>query len=353
MASILIKNGRIFDGENFRYADIFAKDGIIEKIDTDIIESAGYVYDAVGKTVLPGLIDVHTHLRGLTRPGFTVYPDSSCFPFGVTAAADAGASQGDASVIDTFGIKCVAIALSSVKEPINFDMLKKRIEAYGDKTAGVKVFYDKNETPFITDVTPLEKICEYAHGINLPVTVHTSNCPVPMSDLLAVLKAGDIATHIYHGGGHTVAEDYFASALDAKKRGVLLDAGLASRYHVDFEIFKNAIAAGAEPDLISTDMTNTQLFTKGGRYGLTMCMSIARHLGMNEADIFRTVTSSAGKALNREWGHLYEGGCADIAVLEYGYEPFDLTDQSGHRVNSELGYKCLLTVADGLVVYRH
>ena len=87
---------------------------------------------------------------------------------------------------------------------------------------------------------------------------------------------------------------------------------------------------------------------------MTMCMNIARHLGMSEADIFRAVTSSPAKALSKdaEWGYLKVGRCADIAVLEYADEGFDLTDKAGNHISSKDGYRCVLTVAFGEVAYR-
>ena len=88
---------------------------------------------------------------------------------------------------------------------------------------------------------------------------------------------------------------------------------------------------------------------------MTMCMSIAKHLGMSEEDIFRAVTSSPAKALGKEneWGHLKVGRCADIAVFDYTNEGCDFADKAGNHIVSEKGYRCLLTVADGELVYRN
>ena len=88
---------------------------------------------------------------------------------------------------------------------------------------------------------------------------------------------------------------------------------------------------------------------------MTMCMNIARTLGMQEEDIFRAVTSNPAKALGmeNEWGHLRVGRIADIAVLDYTDEGFDLTDKAGNHIESQNGYRCVLTVSDGQVVYRN
>jgi imidazolonepropionase-like amidohydrolase len=84
-------------------------------------------------------------------------------------------------------------------------------------------------------------------------------------------------------------------------------------------------------------------------------MNIARTLGMQEEDIFRAVTSNPAKALEKEsgWGYLRVGRIADIAVLDYTDEGFDLTDKAGNHIKSPKGYRCVLTVSDGQVVYRN
>ena len=87
---------------------------------------------------------------------------------------------------------------------------------------------------------------------------------------------------------------------------------------------------------------------------MTMCMNIAKTLGMNEEEILRSVTSTPAKVLGKEneWGYLKSGRCADIAVFDYADESFNLTDKTGNRITSETGYRCVMTVADGEVVFK-
>ena len=87
---------------------------------------------------------------------------------------------------------------------------------------------------------------------------------------------------------------------------------------------------------------------------MTMCMSIAQTLGMNEEDVFRCVTSAPAKALNKEneWGYLKTGRCADISVFAHSDEQFSLTDGAGNTVGNTKNYRCFLTVADGEIVYK-
>ena len=88
---------------------------------------------------------------------------------------------------------------------------------------------------------------------------------------------------------------------------------------------------------------------------MTMCMNMACVAGIDEESIFKAVTSTPARALGKEkeWGHLEEGGCADIAVFDFTDEGFDLIDGAKNRLKSNVGYRCVLTVSDGQVVYRY
>lgn len=60
---MIIKNGRIFLGSGFLNGDLKIRGRIIEKIDRYISAEEGeYIIDAKGRYLLPGFIDIHTHL---------------------------------------------------------------------------------------------------------------------------------------------------------------------------------------------------------------------------------------------------------------------------------------------------
>ncbi len=63
---LLIKNGTVVTPEGERRADVLIEDGIISEIAETVKEDCKTV-DASGKHVLPGLIDIHVHLR---EPGY-------------------------------------------------------------------------------------------------------------------------------------------------------------------------------------------------------------------------------------------------------------------------------------------
>jgi len=86
MTRLLVKNGTVCSVEGSRRADILAVDGVIELIGADLDVEADEVVDATGKLVIPGGVDVHTHLEAPV--GGTVTADD--FSSGTIAAAAGG-----------------------------------------------------------------------------------------------------------------------------------------------------------------------------------------------------------------------------------------------------------------------
>lgn len=354
MASILIKNGRVWNGESFRYSDVLIDGAAIAKIDQHISEPAEFVYDAAGKTVSAGLVDIHTHAKHIASDRYGIPIDAVCLPFGVTAAVQASAARGSREITDCFAVKSLIFAACTIKDDTaDFAVTEKMLSAYGEACIGVKVFFDI-ANPELKSIKPLREVCRYAREKGLKVMVHCSNSPTPMAEIVDTLSKGDILTHIYHGGDNTIEANDYAAYRTARQRGVILDVGMAGHIHTDFGVLKRAIRAGYLPDTISTDITRSSAYKRGGRYGMTMCMSILRTVGMREEDIFRAVIAAPAKAVGKAdaWGDLKVGGRADVAVFDDTDEGFCLTDKCGNRVESAKGYRCALTIADGEILYR-
>lgn len=354
MARILIKNGKVWDGESFFFADILTEDKVIAKIENNISDNADFIFDATGKTISAGLVDIHVHMRGVASENLGIEPQMSSFPFGVTAVNDAGSANGDRALLDSFAVKNTVFVCVDIRDNhADFNVIEKLLQKYGDKAIGMKVYFDTTIED-ISDITPLKEICKYAKSKGLRVMVHCSHSPTSMAEIINTLSVGDVLTHIYHGGENSCIPNDFEAFKLAKQKGIVMDTGFAGHVHTDFANLKNAINSGFLPDTISTDITCYSAYKRGGRYGMTMCMNIAHKVGMGEEDIFRAVTSSPAKVLGKEseWGYLKEGRCADIAVFDYIDEGFDLTDNVGNRLNSNIGYRCILTVVDGQVVFR-
>src|SRR5690349_1407274 len=93
--SLLITNGRVITATDDYIADVFCNDGVIVAVGKDLPShrfQADRTIDATGKYVIPGGIDVHTHLN---------------MPFGGTTSADdfesgtiAAAFGGTTSIVD-------------------------------------------------------------------------------------------------------------------------------------------------------------------------------------------------------------------------------------------------------------
>lgn len=64
---ILIKSGNAIIGDKTNKVDILIQDDIIIKIEKDIKDNVDRIINAEGKYILPGLVDMHTHLR---EPGY-------------------------------------------------------------------------------------------------------------------------------------------------------------------------------------------------------------------------------------------------------------------------------------------
>jgi len=81
MSKYLIKGASLY-GE--KVADILIEDGVISRIAENIDAADAQVVEAAGQVALPGLVDIHTHLR---QPG---YEASETVETGTRAAALGG-----------------------------------------------------------------------------------------------------------------------------------------------------------------------------------------------------------------------------------------------------------------------
>jgi len=90
--SILIKNGRIITDDKDYYADVYIEDEKISEIGVGLSVRAEHIIDAKDLYVIPGGIDVHTHMEAPV--GGTTSSDD--FETGTRAAAFGGTT----SIID-------------------------------------------------------------------------------------------------------------------------------------------------------------------------------------------------------------------------------------------------------------
>ena len=87
MAELLICGGDVVFADRVEKADILVAGGKIAKIGKNLRAEGAEKIDAKGKTVFPGLIDMHVHLR---EPGFEYKEDIAS---GSAAAVAGGFTQ--------------------------------------------------------------------------------------------------------------------------------------------------------------------------------------------------------------------------------------------------------------------
>ena len=195
MAKILIKNGRVWDGERLFRADVLTKDNTVARIAPHVEEEADFIWDAEGQSVLPGLVDLHVHLKGVASDRYGIQAEMSSFPFGVTAVNDAGSgAKGSKERLEGFAVKSTSFVGTAIRDnhflpAVTEDLLQR----YGDKAIGIKIYFDPKVCE-VWDITPLREACAYARGRGLAVMVHSANSPVPMTEVVAALSRGDIIT---------------------------------------------------------------------------------------------------------------------------------------------------------------
>lgn len=80
----LLKGGNVYCDGRFEVADLLVRDGKIDSIGKNLEAQDAEVVDCAGRFVLPGLVDVHVHLR---EPGFTA---KETIVSGTRAAAHGG-----------------------------------------------------------------------------------------------------------------------------------------------------------------------------------------------------------------------------------------------------------------------
>lgn len=172
---ILIKNGHVVDPANNvnSVMDVLVSDGRIVKVAKDIHEADAQVFDAVKKMVLPGLVDMHVHLR---EPG---REDKETIATGTQAALKGGFTSvlampntapaidsvehvrflrgliGKTALVDVF--VCAAITKERAgKEPVDIASLKKEgVVAISDDGSSVdddKVMQDALQSAAAGDI---------------------------------------------------------------------------------------------------------------------------------------------------------------------------------------------------------
>ena len=353
MTDLILKGGRLIDPASGRdeTADIAFDDGKVIEIGRDLPTDGAEIIEARGLLVVPGLIDLHTHVYwGGTSLG--VDAAEVARRSGTTTFVDAG-SAGPGNfhgfrrlVIESSPLRIVPFpnisfpgifAFSAgvmVGECADLRLLDPRecvrvVKANRDLVAGVKVRVGRNAGG-ASGAAPLDMALEVAEETGLPVMAHLDNPPPSRLAVLSRLRRGDILTHCFRPfpnapveGDGRVREE----VLEARRRGVIFDIGHGSG-SFGFRTAEAMLAAGFLPDAISSDVHTLSI--NGPAFDQLVTMSKFLCLGMELVDVIRASTAAPAAALGRtNIGRLEIGAAGDATLLEMAEGEFDYRDVLG------------------------
>jgi dihydroorotase len=352
MYDLLIAGGRVIDPAQNLSAerDVAILGGRIARVAANIPRSeARQVYDAKGKIVTPGLIDMHTHVY---KYGINLWvdPDLVGFQSGVTTLVDAGSSgAGTFQGFRTYVMEPAAnriyallnistIGLVVLNEiyldprMINAQAAIRTISANRDRIMGIKVRVNGRHSDLAHDIGVMKVAREVGDATGLPIMLHWTVEP----DVLALLKKGDILAHPFNppesnqanlfGSDKQQADKILPQILALKERGIWTDVQLGTTHH-SWAVAEKALKQGFVPDAISTDITRAMDGTTAG--SVLVPMSEYLHLGLPLEQVIAGVTANPAKILNfpEKIGTLEPGVTADVAILELAQGNFEYRDQ--------------------------
>ncbi len=227
----LIKNVSVLGGEP---TDLLLQDGVIASpVDGDRVASASerIEIDATGLVALPGLVDLHTHLR---EPG---REDAETVETGTRAAAMGGftavhAMANTDPVADTAGVVeqvwrlgreagyCDVFPVGAVTVGLQGERLAE-LGAMADSAARVRVFSDDGKC--VSDAVLMRRALEYVKAFDGVVAQHAQE---PRLTEGAQMNEGDLSGRLGLAGWPAVAEEAIIA------RDVLLAEHVGSRLHV-------------------------------------------------------------------------------------------------------------------------
>jgi dihydroorotase len=198
----------------------------------------------------------------------------------------------------------------------------------------------------------LGKAIEVAGPARLPVMIHIGDTASPLPRILAMLRPGDIVTHMYatvHGIFDGQAK-ILPEVREARRRGIRFDFGYGRTEHWTWENAEAGLRQGFPPDTISTDM---DLLGRSEQVlSLPNVMSKFLLMGMPLPQVIACVTRNAASSI-RAWnsyGTLRPGAAADIAVLELAQGSFEFVDNYGNRRVGSQKLTAYAAVASGRVL---
>lgn len=227
-ATTLIRGARLASGDT---ADLLLEDGRIAEVGSGLSRAGATEIDAAGLLALPGLVDLHTHLR---EPGSEA---SETILTGSRAAAAGGyttvfAMPNTSPVADTAGVVEQELALGEAAgyvhvQPIGAVTVGQKGErlaelgAMASSRAQVRVFSDDGFCVF--DPLIMRRALEYVKAFGGVIAQHAQD---PRLTEGAQMNEGTVSAELGLAGWPAVAEESIIA------RDVLLAEHVGSRLHV-------------------------------------------------------------------------------------------------------------------------
>ena len=372
---LLLKGGRIIDPDQGldETQDIVFSRGKVVAIGSSFDSNrAQQVIDVNGFLVVPGLIDLHTHVYwGGTA--LSVQADPLCMRSGVTTFVDTGSAgagnfhgfkafiinQARARILSFLhiaypGIPCLGRELGKefivpLTDPLLFNVgAAKRVALENpNEIVGIKVRAGVgSDGPSLQPVYMARNVAE---RIGKPMMVHLGGPPPQIETILPLMRPGDIVTHSFRPYPNSIINENgqpILEVLEAKERGVILDVGHGAG-GFSFNIARAALASGLAPNVISTDVHVNSI--NGPVFDLPTTLSKFLALGMSLSEVIAASTLNPAKAIG--WddriGHLKPGAFGDATVLELKDEVITLSDSVGEMLNAEKVLRHIATIIDG------
>ena len=221
-----IKNARLLDGS---VVDVVIKDGTITEIGNSL--NVGEIVNADKNLLIPGLVDLHTHLR---EPG---REDSETVATGSMAAAKGGftaisAMANTFPVADTAGVVeqvfrlgqeagyCDVFPIGAVTQGLKGEALAE-LGAMANSKARVRMFSDDGKC--VSDPLLMRRALEYVKTFNGIIAQHAQD---PALTVGSQMNEGVVSSKLGLTGWPAVAEEAIIA------RDILLAEHVGSRLHI-------------------------------------------------------------------------------------------------------------------------